>query len=85
MRQGFLSLGAVDNTVIIFPELMDSNSLFLQHNADIIYTRAALDMTKCPLLVEIRQPLDTIDYLCFGWVIDIGFPRNHRAGRAAGI
>jgi hypothetical protein len=28
MRKGFLGVGAEDNTVVIFSELMDSNSLF---------------------------------------------------------
>ena len=36
IRKGFHSTGAEDNTVIVFSELMDSNSLFLTANADTI-------------------------------------------------
>jgi hypothetical protein len=34
IREGFHSIGAKDNTVVIFSELMDSKSLFLTANAD---------------------------------------------------
>jgi hypothetical protein len=34
IRQGFISAGAADNTVLIFSELMDSQSPFLTANAD---------------------------------------------------
>src|SRR4030095_3674051 len=40
IREGFHSVGADDNTILIFSELMDSNSLFLTANADTIYTVA---------------------------------------------
>jgi hypothetical protein len=53
IRQGFHSIGAEDNTVIIFSELMDSNSLFLTANADTVYTLAVLDLTQGPLVVEV--------------------------------
>ena len=43
IREGFHSIGAEDNTIVIFSELMDSNSLFLTANADTIYTVAVLD------------------------------------------
>ena len=46
IRKGFQSIGAEDNTVVIFSELMDSNSLFLTANADTIYTVAILDLTQ---------------------------------------
>jgi len=42
IRQGFQSIGAQDNSVIIFSDLMDSNSLFLTANADTVYTLAVL-------------------------------------------
>jgi hypothetical protein len=79
IRKGFQSIGAEDNAVVIFPELMDSNSLFLTPNADTIYTLASLDLTKGPLVVEVPPgQLGTIDDLWFGWVIDIGFPGPDR-------
>src|SRR5678815_4654748 len=79
MRKGFQSIGAEDNTIVIFSELMDSNSLFLTPNADTIYTIAALDLTKGPLVVEVPPAqLGTINDMWFGWVIDIGFPGPDR-------
>jgi hypothetical protein len=79
IREGFHSIGAQDNTVVIFSELMDSNSLFLTANADTIYTVATLDLTKGPLVVEVPpMALGTIDDMWFGWIIDIGFPGPDR-------
>ena len=73
--QGLQSIGAEDNTVVIFSELMDSNSLFLTANADTIYTLAVLDLTKGPMVVEMPpKALGTINDMWFGWVIDIGGP-----------
>ncbi len=37
IHKGLLGIGAEDNTVTIFPELMDSKSLFLTANADTVY------------------------------------------------
>lgn len=55
IRDGFHSIGADDNTVIIFSELMDSPSLFLTANADTIYMLSVLDLTKGPLVVEVPR------------------------------
>ena len=79
IRQGFLSIGAEDNSVVIFPELMDSKSLFLTANADTVYYLAVVDLTKGPMVVE--QPpkgLGTINDMWFGWIIDVGFPGPDR-------
>ncbi|AFM24414.1 DUF1254 domain-containing protein [Desulfomonile tiedjei] len=79
IRKGFQSIGAEDNTVVIFSELMDSSSLFLTGNADTIYYVAAIDLTKGPMVIE--QPpmgLGTINDMWFTWVIDIGFPGPDR-------
>ena len=76
IRKGLLSIGAEDNTVTIYPELMDSKSLFLTANADTVYYFSIVDLTKGPMVVE--QPpkgLGTINDMWFGWIIDIGFPR----------
>ena len=78
-RTGFLSLGAEDNTVVIFPELMDSKSLFLTGNADTVYYFSIIDLTKGPVVIE--QPpkgLGTINDMWYQWVIDIGFPGPDR-------
>jgi len=79
IRKGFLSIGAEDNTVVIFSKLMDANSLFLTANADTIYYVAVIDLTKGPMVVE--QPpkgLGTINDMWFSWIIDIGFPGPDR-------
>jgi hypothetical protein len=79
IRQGLLSIGAEDNTVTIYPELMDAKSLFLTANADTVYYFSMVDLTKGPMVVE--QPpkgLGTINDMWFGWIIDIGFPGPDR-------
>jgi len=79
IRQGFLSIGAEDNAVVIFPELMDAKSLFFTANADTVYYLAVVDLTKGPMVVE--QPpmgLGTINDMWFQWIIDIGFPGPDR-------
>jgi len=79
IREGFHSIGAEDNTVVIFSDLMDSNSLFLTANADTVYNLAVLDLTKGPLVVEVPpKALGTVNDMWFGWVIDIGFPGPDR-------
>jgi len=79
IRQGLLSIGAEDNSVTIYPELMDAKSLFLTANADTVYYFSIVDLTKGPMVVE--QPpkgLGTINDMWFGWIIDIGFPGPDR-------
>jgi hypothetical protein len=79
IREGFHSIGAEDNTVVVFSELMDSNSLFLTANADTIYTVATLDLTKGPMVVEVPpMALGTINDMWFGWIIDVGAPGPDR-------
>jgi hypothetical protein len=79
IRKGFQSIGAEDNTVVIFSDLMDSNSLFLTANADTIYNLAVLDLTKGPLVVEVPpKALGTVNDMWFGWIIDIGGPGPDR-------
>ena len=77
--KGFQSIGADDNSVIIFSELMDAKSLFLTANADTVYYMAVVNLTKGPMVVE--QPprgLGTINDMWFSWIIDIGFPGPDR-------
>src|SRR5262249_10938559 len=79
LGKGFQSIGADDNSVIIFSELMDAKSLFLTANADTIYYMAVVNLTKGPMVVE--QPpkgLGTINDMWFSWIIDIGFPGPDR-------
>ena len=79
VRQGFLSLGVQDNTVLIFSELMDSRSLFLTANADTVYYLAIVDLSAGPMVVETPpQALGTFDDMWFRWVIDFGLPGPDR-------
>jgi hypothetical protein len=79
IREGFHSIGAEDNTIVVFSKLMDSSSLFLTANADTIYTVATLDLTKGPLVIEVPpMALGTLNDMWFGWIIDIGAPGPDR-------
>ena len=46
------SIGADDNSIVVFSELMDSNSLFLTPNADTVYYMGVIDLSKGPMVVE---------------------------------
>jgi hypothetical protein len=77
--KGFQSIGAEDNTVIIFSRLMDANSLFLTANADTVYYVGVVNLSKGPMVIE--QPPDglgTINDMWFSWIIDIGRPGPDR-------
>jgi hypothetical protein len=77
--KGFQSIGAEDNTIVIFSELMDAKSLFLTANADTVYFVGVLNLSKGPLVVE--QPpgsLGTFNDMWFSWIIDGGFPGPDR-------
>jgi hypothetical protein len=79
IRQGFLSIGAEDNTVVLYSQLLDAKSLLLTGNADTVYYIAIVDLTKGPMVVE--QPprgLGTINDMWFSWIVDIGFPGPDR-------
>ncbi len=79
IRQGFHSIGAEDNTVVIFSELMDSKSLFFTANADTIYTLAIVDLTKGPMVIDVPpMAIGTLNDMWFGWIIDIGGPGPDR-------
>ena len=79
IAKGFAGIGATDNTVLIFSDLMDSQSLFLTANADTVYYLSVVDLSKGPMVIE--QPpksLGTINDMWFSWIIDIGFPGPDR-------
>ena len=79
LGKGFQSIGAEDNSIVIFSDLMDSQSLFLTPNTDTIYYMGIIDLSKGPMVLE--QPprgLGTINDMWFSWIIDIGFPGPDR-------
>jgi hypothetical protein len=78
-REGMLSVGVQDNQVLIWPKLMDSKTLLLTANADVMYYISFLDLTKGPMVVETPpDALGTIDDMWFHWVIDFGLPGADR-------
>ena len=78
-RKGLLSIGAKDNEVTVFSDLMDSKSLFLTANADTVYIMGGLDLTKGPMVIEVPpQVLGTVQDSWFRWVIDVGLPGPDR-------
>lgn len=79
MRQGFISAGAQDNSILIFSELMDARSLFLTANADTVYYLGFVDLTQGPMVVETPpMALGTFDDMWFNWIIDFGLPGPDR-------
>lgn len=77
--KGVQAVGAKPGDVVIFSELMDSNSLFLTANADTIYYFTGLDLSQGPVVIE--QPsggIGTINDMWFSWVVDIGGPGPDR-------
>ncbi len=77
--KGFQSIGAEDNSFVIFSELLDSRSLFLTGNTDTVYNLAVINLSKGPMVLE--QPsngLGTINDMWFSWIIDIGRPGPDR-------
>jgi hypothetical protein len=85
MREGFLSAGIEDNSVVLFSELMDSASLFLTANCDTVYFMTFLDLAGGPMVLDIPPLgpptgiLGTIDDMWFRWVTDFGVPGPDRA------
>ncbi|MCB1009448.1 MAG: DUF1254 domain-containing protein, partial [Acidobacteria bacterium] len=73
MREGLREAGAVDGTVGIFEELMDSRTLFLTANTESIYALTWLDLKDGPMVVESApNTLGILDNFWFGHVTDLG-------------
>ncbi len=80
LRQGFTGAGTPDNAVMIFSELMDSESLFLTPNADTVYFVGCIDLSAGPVVVETPpDALGTFDDMAFHWISDFGFPGPDRS------
>ena len=78
IRNGPISAGVPDNTVLIFSTLMDARSLFLTVNGHALLL-VRLDMTQGPVVVETPpMSLGVIDDMWFGWVTDFGLPGPDR-------
>ncbi len=81
MHKGLLAAGAEDNNgVLIWSELMDSQSLFLTANADTIYYIFTINLKDGPIVVETPpDALGLFDDFWFQHVIDFGRPGPDRA------
>ena len=70
---------ATDNQILIFSELMGSESVFLTANADTVYFLGVVDLTSGPMVVETPpQALGVFDDMWWGWIIDFGLPGPDR-------
>jgi hypothetical protein len=84
LRRGFRSVGVEDNSFTLFPELMDSASLFLTANCDTVYFWGFVDLSDGPMVVDVPPLgapsgiLGTIDDMWFRWVTDLGLPGPDR-------
>src|SRR6188472_689496 len=75
LRKGFLDAGAKDNEILMFSELMDSESLFLTANADTVYFIGIVDLSSGPMVVDTPpQALALFDDMWFQWIVDFGLP-----------
>ena len=84
LRKGFHDAGVEDNEILIFSELMGSESLFLTANADTVYFLGIIDLTSGPMVVETPpQALALFDDMWFHWIIDFGLsgPDRGEGGR----
>ncbi len=79
IRKGFHEAGAADNEILIFSELMGSESLFLTANADTVYFVGIVDLTSGPMVVETPpQALALFDDMWLQWIVDFGLPGPDR-------
>jgi hypothetical protein len=79
IRKGFHEAGVEDNAVLIFSELMGSESLFLTANADTVYFISFIDLASGPMVVETPPlALALFDDMWFQWIVDFGLPGYDR-------
>lgn len=77
--EGFEAAGIKDNEILLFSELMDSESLFLTANADTVYYLGFINLSDTPMVVETPpDALGTFDDMWFRWVTDFGRPGPDR-------
>ena len=84
VRKGLHEAGANDNEVLLFSEMMGSESLFLTANADTVYFLSIVDLTSGPMVVETPpQALAVFDDMWWQWIVDFGLsgPDRGEGGR----
>jgi hypothetical protein len=79
LRKGLHEAGAEDNSILIFSELMGSESLFLTANADTVYFIGIVDLSSGPMVIDTPpQALALFDDMWFQWITDFGLPGPDR-------
>jgi hypothetical protein len=79
LRKGFHEAGAKDNEILMFSELLGSESLFLTANADTVYCIGIVDLTSGPMVIDTPpQALALFDDMWFQWIVDFGLPGPDR-------
>jgi hypothetical protein len=79
LRKGLREAEAEDNSILIFSELMGSESLFLTANADTVYFLGIVDLGSGPMVVETPpDALALFDDMWFQWIVDFGLPGPDR-------
>lgn len=80
LRKGFAEHGIMDNEFIVFPEMMDSKSLFLTANADTYYFWGNVNLKDGPMVVETPPDvLGIFDDFWFNYIADFGLPGYDRS------
>ena len=78
-RKGVHDGGAKDNEIIMFSELMGSETLLMTANADTVYYTGFIDLTSGPMVVETPpQALGIFDDMWWGWISDFGLAGHDR-------
>src|SRR5512136_885356 len=73
MRKGLLQWGPVNRTMVVWEELVDSHTLFLEANANMVYWITCLDTHDGPLVMEIPpQVYGCIHDAWIRWILDVG-------------
>ncbi|KAI3590526.1 hypothetical protein D9X30_4011 [Cupriavidus sp. U2] len=73
IRTGLRSVGAVDSTVGVYEQLMDSKSIYLTPNSETIYFWNWMDLKDGPVVVETPPNiLGVVDDFWFRYVTDMG-------------
>lgn len=73
LRRGCIATGAVDGTISVFEELMDSKSLFLTANTESIYYATWIDLKNGPIVIESPpNVLGVVNDFWFRYVADLG-------------
>lgn len=73
MRRGLREVGAVDGTIGIYDDLLDSKSLLLTGNTESVYALTWIDLSKGPVVVESPPGVPgAVDDFWFRPIVDLG-------------